>query len=99
MKRKGKLFLNNASKAFLSWFDVPKEEIWLKNQNYMHWKNVHKSGVLPPIYTTLTEGDKAKLKETGRFEVDIGDTAIGHAQALNKCKLFNAFDTVSKDEK
>ena len=34
-----------------------------------------------------------------KVEVDIGDTALGHVQALNKHKLFNALDTFSKGER
>ena len=79
---------------------VHKKEIGLKNQKYLHWMYILESGVLTVVYKRLTDKDKAKLREMEMLEVDIGDSALGHdAQSPKKHKLFNAFDTLSKDEK
>ena len=70
----------------------------LNSTNLMQWwKAILKSGDLPPEYSKWTEEEKAKLKEMVKLVVDIGDTALVHAQSLNKYKLLNYVDKMSME--
>ena len=50
-------------------------------------------------YPKWTEEDNAKLHEMAKLEVDIEDTSLDHAWSLNKHKLLNAVDTISKEKR
>ena len=52
----------------------------------------------PPPFESWTEADEAKITELEKFEIEVGDTALGRQRLVRKRELFASVASMTPEE-